>query len=285
MATVIDGRESGFKTNPDYRVTFEASPRRVRVKFNGETIADSTRAHLLFETRHLPVYYFPRADVRMDKLTPTDHHTFCPYKGTASYWTIRVGDKISENAVWGYPESYDEVATIQDFVAFYWDRVDGWYEEDEEIFVHPRDPYKRVDAVASSRHVEVIVGGEVVADTRRAKFLFETRLPTRYYIPPEDVRMDLLVPSDKATQCPYKGKARYYSVKAGGEVYPDIVWYYPEPIPECPKINGLLAFYNEQVDEIRVDGVAVPKPVTPWSKDWKEKAATVPDSRGPVTRP
>ena len=285
MATVIDGRESGFKTNPDYRVTFEASPRRVRVKFNGETIADSTRAHLLFETRHLPVYYFPRADVRMDKLTPTDHHTFCPYKGTASYWTIRVGDKISENAVWGYPESYDEVATIQDFVAFYWDRVDGWYEEDEEIFVHPRDSYKRVDAIASSRHVEVIVGGAVVADTRRACFLFETRLPTRYYIPPEDVRMDLLVPSDKATQCPYKGKARYYSVKAGGEVYPDIVWYYPEPIPECPKINGLLAFYNEQVDEIRVDGVAVPKPVTPWSKDWKEKAATVPDSRGPVTRP
>jgi uncharacterized protein (DUF427 family) len=285
MATVIDGRESGFKTNPDYKITFEASPRRVRVKFNGETIADSTRAHLLFETRHLPVYYFPRADVRMDQLTATDHHSFCPYKGTASYWTIRVGDKTSENAVWGYPEPYDEVAAIQDFVAFYWDRVDGWYEEDEEIFVHPRDPYKRVDAIASSRHVEVIVGGEVVADTRRAKFLFETRLPTRYYIPPEDVRMELLVPSDKATQCPYKGKARYHSVKAGGEVYPDIVWYYPEPIQECPKIKGLLAFYNEQVDEIRVDGVAVLKPVTPWSKDWKEKAATVPDSRGPVTRP
>ena len=148
MATVIDGRESGFKTNPDYKITFEASPRRVRVKFNGETIADSTRAHLLFETRHLPVYYFPRADVRMDQLTPTEHHTFCPYKGTASYWTIRVGDKVSENAVWGYPEPYDEVAQIQDFVAFYWDRVDGWFEEDEEIFVHPRDPYKRIDAIA-----------------------------------------------------------------------------------------------------------------------------------------
>jgi uncharacterized protein (DUF427 family) len=285
MATVIDGRESGFKTNPDYKITFEGSPRRVRVKFNGETIADSTRAHLLFETRHLPVYYFPRADVRMDKLTPTEHHTFCPYKGTAAYWTIRVGDKTSENAVWGYPEPYDEVAAIGDFVALYWDRVDGWYEEDEEIFVHPRDPYKRVDAIASARHVQVIVGGEVVADTRRAKFLFETRLPTRYYIPPEDVRMDLLVSSGKATQCPYKGKARYYSVNAGGELYPDIVWYYPEPIPECPKIKGHLAFFNEHVDEIRVDGVAVPKPVTPWSKDWKEKAATVPDSRGPVTRP
>ena len=199
MATVIERRESGFKTNPDYKVLLEPSPRRVRVKFNGETIADSTEARLLFETRHLPVYYFPRGDVRLDLMTPTDHHTFCPYKGSASYWTIRVGDKVSENAVWGYPDPYDEVAAIQDFVAFYWNRVDGWYEEDEEIFVHPRDPYKRVDVIASSRHVQVVVGGETVADTRRARFLFETRLPTRYYIPPEDVRMDLLVPSDKAT--------------------------------------------------------------------------------------
>src|SRR5437016_6021834 len=114
MATVIEGRESGFKTNPDYKITFERSPRRVRVAFNGATIADSTAAHLLFETRHLPVYYFPQGDVRMDLLAPTDHHTFCPYKGTAAYWTIRVGDKQSENAVWGYPNPYDEVSPIGD---------------------------------------------------------------------------------------------------------------------------------------------------------------------------
>jgi len=285
MATIIEGRESGFKTNPDYKITFEPSPRRVRVQLNGEWIADSTKAHLLFETRHLPVYYFPRSDVRLDLLTPTEHHSFCPYKGTASYWTIRVGDRMSENAVWGYPEPYDEVTAIQDFVAFYWDRVDHWYEEDEEIFVHPRDPYKRVDAVASSRHVQVVLGGEIVADTRRACFLFETRLPTRYYIPQEDVRMELLVPSEKTSACPYKGRARYWSAKIGGRDYPDIVWFYPEPIPECPKIRGLLSFFNEQVDAILVDGIEVPRPVTPWSKDWKEKAATVPDTRGPVTRP
>jgi uncharacterized protein (DUF427 family) len=285
MTTVIERRESGFKTNPDYKVTLERSPRRVRVKFNGETIADSGAAHLLFETRHLPVYYFPRADVRMDLLAPTDHHSFCPYKGTASYWTIRVGDKVSENAVWGYPDPFDEVPALKDFVAFYWDRVDGWYEEDEEIFVHPRDPYKRVDVIASSRPVRVVVAGQTVADTRRARFLFETRLPTRYYIPQEDVRMDLLVPSDKVTACPYKGRARYWSVKIGQELLPDIVWSYPEPIPECSKIKGYLCFFNELVDEIAVDGVAVPRPITPWSKDWKEKAATVPDSRGPVVRP
>ena len=285
MAAALQTRESGFKTNPDYKVTLEQSPRRVRVRFNGDTIADSTNAHLLFETRHLPVYYFPRGDVRMDLLTPTEHHTFCPYKGTASYWTIRVGDRVSENAAWGYPEPYGEVAAISDFVAFYWDRVDHWYEEDEEIFVHARDPYKRVDAIASFRHVQVILGGEIVADTRQARFLFETRLPTRYYIPPEDVRMDMLVPSDKVTACPYKGKARYWSARIGDREFPDIVWGYSEPISECPKIKGYLCFFNELVDEIRVDGAVVPRPVTPWSKDWKEKAATVPDQRGPVARP
>ena len=112
-------RESGFKTNPDYKILFEPSPRRVRVKFNGEVIADSTNAHRLFETRHLPVYYVPRSDVRMDWMAPTDHHTFCPFKGTASYWTIAVGGKVAENAVWGYPEPFEEVAAIKDFVAFY----------------------------------------------------------------------------------------------------------------------------------------------------------------------
>ena len=285
MAALIDGRESGFKTNPDYRILFERSPRRVRVEFNGATIADSTEAHLLFETRHRPVYYFPRAAVRMDLLEPTDHHSFCPYKGRASYWTVKVGNRTSENAVWGYPDPYDEVARIKDFVAFYWDRVDHWYEEDEEIFVHPRDPYKRVDVLNSSRHVQVILGGETVADSHRARFLFETRLPTRYYIPPEDVRMDLLVPSDKRTACPYKGRARYWSARIGDRVFEDIVWSYPEPIPECPKIKGYLCFFNERVDAILVDGVATPRPLTPWSPDWKEKAAGAPDLRGPVARP
>ncbi len=239
MAMPAQTRESGFKTNPDYKILFEPSPRRVRVKFNGEIIADSTNAHLLFETRHLPVYYFPRADVRMDRMAPTDHHTFCPYKGTASYWTITVGGKVAENAVWGYPEPFEEVTAIKDFVAFYWNRVDAWYEEDEEIFVHPRDPYKRVDVLDSSRSVQVVVAGQVVAETRRARFLFETRLPTRYYIPPEDVRMELLVPSDTATRCPYKGKASYYSVKIGDKVFSRSGLDLSRPDPGMPQNQGL----------------------------------------------
>ena len=240
MAMPAETRESGFKTNPDYKILFEPSPRRVRVKFNGETIADSTNAHLLFETRHLPVYYFPRSDVRMDLMTATEHHTFCPYKGTASYWTIAVGDKVAENAVWGYPDPFDEVAAIKDFVAFYWDRVDAWYEEDEEIFVHPRDPYKRVDVLDSSRPVQVVVGGQVVAETRRARFLFETRLPTRYYIPPEDVRMDLLVPSDKVTALPLQGKGPLlFGQDRRPGCFRDLVWTLSRPDPGMPEDQRL----------------------------------------------
>ena len=278
-------RESGFKTNPDYRITFEPSPRRVRVKFNGATVADSINAHLLFETRHLPVYYLPPADIRMDLMTPTAHQTFCPYKGDASYWSVSAGGKTAENAAWSYRVPFAEVAAIKDYVAFYWNLMEAWYEEDDEIFVHPRDPYKRVDVVNSSRPVRVILGGDTIADTRRARFLFETRLPTRYYIPADDVRVDLLVASEKTTQCPYKGKARYYSARIGDRIFEVIVWTYPDPIPECPKIKNYLCFFNEHVDAILVDGVAMPHPVTPWSKDWKEKAATVPDQRGPVLRP
>src|SRR6266850_228180 len=104
MAKVIEGRESGFKTNPDYKVTLEASPRRVRVKLNGETIADSTNAHLLFETRHLPVYYFPPEDVRMDRMVPSDKATACPYKGKARYHSVKIGQELFADIVWHYPE-------------------------------------------------------------------------------------------------------------------------------------------------------------------------------------
>jgi len=143
--------------------------------------------------------------------------------------------------------------------------MDAWFEEDDEVFVHPRDPYHRVDVLNSSRHVKVIVGGEVVAETTRPRLLFETGLPTRYYIPKLDVRLDLLTPTNTSTRCPYKGKASYWTVNLGGKEFTDIVWGYPAPIPECPKIENLLCFYDEKVDAVYVDGELQPKPVTPWS--------------------
>ncbi len=242
-------RPSGYADHPGYQVTFQRSPKRVRVMFAGETVADSVNALLVRETRHTPVYYFPRDDVRMDLMTATDHATFCPFKGDANYWSIQVGDRVAENAVWSYEVPYDEIAGMKDYVAFYWGRVDSWWEEDEEVFVHARDPFVRVDVLPSKRRVTVTAGGEVIADTTNALFLVETGHPVRYYIPPSDVRMDRLVASDRVTACPYKGTAGYYSLKDGEA---DIAWVYADPLPEVARIADHLCFYPDKVDEIAV---------------------------------
>jgi uncharacterized protein (DUF427 family) len=252
------------RPSSDHPVWTESYPRRVRAFLDGVTVADSTRALLLLEAGHLPVYYFPPQDVATDRLEPTDKVTHCPYKGEASHRSVRVGDRVAGNAAWSYLDPLPERSDIQGYLAFYWDQMDAWFEEDDEVFVHPRDPYHRVDVLSSSRHVRVAVAGVPLAETHRPWLLFETGLPTRYYLPKADVRMELLVPTDSQTQCPYKGRARYWSAKLGDTVAEDLAWSYPFPIPECPKIENLVAFYNERAD-IWVDGELQPKPETPWS--------------------
>lgn len=243
----------------------ETSPRWVRAYFGGVPIIDSRRALLLRERGHTPVYYFPQADVRRELLVDSEHRTHCPHKGDARYWSIQLGERSVENAVWCYPEPTPGAPDLSGHLAAYWDAMDAWFEEDDQVYVHPRDPYKRVDVLNSSRHVQVVLGGEAVADTHRPRLLFETGLPTRYYIPKTDVRLERLVESDTRTRCPYKGEARYYSVRAAGRLYSDIAWYYPYPVPECPKIENLVCFFDEHVDQIRVDGEVMLKPRTPWS--------------------
>ncbi|MDY7105969.1 MAG: DUF427 domain-containing protein [Actinomycetota bacterium] len=246
-------------------VRIEPCARRVRVLFGGETVADTTRAVYLFEKGHLPLYYVPLDDVRTDLLVATDHSTHCPRKGDARYWNVVVGDRVAENAVWNYPETIPTCPDITGYVAFYWDRMDAWFEEDEQVHEHARDPYHRVDALRSSRHVQVVVGGEVVAETRRPVVLFETNLPERYYIPKVDVRMELLTPTDHTSTCPYKGTSTYWTVTAGDTVLENVAWAYPTPIPECPKIENLVCFFDEKVDAVIVDGVPRNRPTTPWS--------------------
>jgi uncharacterized protein (DUF427 family) len=140
--------------------------------------------------------------------------------------------------------------------------MDQWFEEDEPVAVHARDPYVRIDALASSRHVEVSVDGVVIADSTRPTVLFETRLPPRFYLPLPDVRLDLLRPSDTVTHCPYKGSATYWSVELpDGTRHPDLFWTYRAPLPESQKVAGLAAVWTEKVD-LRLDGVAQERPRT-----------------------
>lgn len=228
----------------------ERSARRVRALLAGETVADSTRTLLVHETMKLPVYHFPPEDVRLDLLEPTAE------EGATTRYSVHIGDRVAEDAAWA-------AADLDGYVAFDWDAMDAWFEEDDEVFKHARDPYHRVDVLNSSRHVRVEVDGETVAETRRPRLLFETGLPTRYYIPKVDVRMELLTPTKTHTVCPYKGTASYWSVSVGGKAYEDIVWGYPTPIVECPKIENLLCFYNEKVD-VWVDGELEERPKTPF---------------------
>jgi uncharacterized protein (DUF427 family) len=245
-------------------IYLEDSPRRMRANFAGETIVDSRHPKLLHEYEHLPVYYFPKAEVRMDLLEATDHSTHCPWKGDASYWSVRVGDRVSENAAWSYPQPAQGAPPLADYIAFYWEKMDEWLEEDEPAIVHARDPYHRVDILDTSRHVKVSVHGEVVAETRRARVLFETGLPPRWYIPPDDVRPDVLFDSDKVTGCAYKGFANYWSVRAGGTEEEDLVWFYSDPRRDAQRITGYFSFFNERVD-IEVDGELQERPQTQWS--------------------
>ena len=238
---------------PEHILYFEDSPRRVRVLFNGQTLADSQHAKLLHETGRTPVYYFPERDVRRDLFRPSGVTSTSAHKGPESRWSITVDSRTADAAAWSYTAPPDGARFLSGYYAFEWDRMDAWREEDEQVFVHARDPYHRVDIRKSSRHVRIAIDGELVAETHRPTLLFETGLPTRYYVPREDVRSDLLEHTDRHTGCPYKGQASYYSVRTPKRVVRDVVWYYPEPLPEAATIRNLLAFYNERVG-LEVDG-------------------------------
>jgi uncharacterized protein (DUF427 family) len=232
---------------PEHLLYFEDSPRRVRVVFAGQTVADSGRVKILHETGHVPCYYIPTEDVRKDTLEPSAKVTKSPVKGEATYWSLAVAGRRAQDAVWAYEQPVETASWLAGYCSFVWDAVDGWYEEDEQIFGHPKDPYHRIDILASSRHVRISYGGVLLAESRRPMLLFETGLPVRYYLPAEDVRTDLFEASDSHTRCPYKGVASYYSLRTEDGLAADLAWYYPDPTPEAGRIGGLVCFYNERV--------------------------------------
>ncbi len=179
---------------------------------------------------------------------------------------MRVGGADGATAESGARRYKDSpLEALRDLVRFDWAATGEWLEEDEPAYTHPRDPYKRVDILASSRHVRIEVDGVTVAESRQPRILFETSLPPRYYLPLPDVRADLLRPSDTQSHCPYKGTASYWSLDTGQAVHTDIVWIYRTPLPESQKIAGLACFYNEKVD-IYLDGQLTERPRTPFSR-------------------
>lgn len=238
------------------------SPKRVRAYLGGEPVADSFSPRLVWEGAPYPAYYFPSADVRTDLLTPAPCLGPPSPLGERCCFDVAAGARVAEGAAWQYPGSPFEA--LRDLIRLEWAAMDAWFEEDEEVYVHPRSPYVRVDVLASSRHVQVVLNGVGVADSRQPRLLFETGLPTRYYLPQLDLHTHLLLPSSTLTRCPYKGTAEYWSVEAGGQLFEDVVWCYRTPAPESMKIAGLACFLNERVD-LYLDGVLQDRPVTPFA--------------------
>ena len=243
--------EAGHTTKARGRVRVEPGAKRIRAYLGGELVADTTHPLLVWEKPFYPTYYFPAADVRTGLLSPDGGVTHSPSRGDARTFTVAAGGREAAGAALRYEQSPFE--ELRNAIRRDWDAMDAWFEEDEQVYTHPRDPYTRVDILPSSRHVRVDVDGVTVAETSQPTLLFETGLPVRYYVPRTHVRMELLAPSDNVSDCPYKGEAEYWSLRS----YDNnavLAWSYRTPLPESQKIAGLVAFYTEKVD-LYVDGV------------------------------
>ena len=241
----------------------EPVPRRIPAVLAGEVVVDTARALYVWEWPHYPQYYIPVMDVMAGSLVAEGRIRQLD-QGTARQHHVRVGDVVRLGAAWLI--TGDAPDPLVGTVRFDWDGVDAWFEEDEEVFVHPRSPYTRVDALRSTRHVRIEVDGVVLAESGSPVMVFETGLPTRYYVNRTEVDFDHLVPTDTVTSCPYKGRTSgYWSARVTDAVHQDLAWAYDFPTRHLAPIAGLVAFYNERVD-VTLDGVRLDRPTTHFSK-------------------
>ena len=240
----------------------EPVPRRIRAVLDGRVVIDTTRARYVWEWPYYPQYYLPVGDIDPDVLVDEEHEEHLR-RGTARRLGLRADDGVRAGVAHHFVAS--EIEGIVGTVRVDWAALDSWFEEDEEVFVHPRNPYTRVDALRSDRDVVVEREGLVLARSSHPVLVFETGLPTRYYLDRLDVDFTHLAPSDTVTSCPYKGRtSAYWSVDVGGRLEPDLAWAYDFPTRQLLPIAGLVAFYNEKVD-LTVDGVRLERPTTKFS--------------------
>jgi uncharacterized protein (DUF427 family) len=249
----------------------EETSRRVRVLFNKKFIADTKSAKFVWEHPYYPIYYLPSSDVQtkyIEKVSATED-------GEGHICRLAVGNRSTEKVIW-YEKGqlaglirlqFSEMGNPTVFLHLFVNKlinVDAWFEEDTEIYQHPKDPYKRVDIIPSTRHVVVKINDTVIAESSSPIFLYETMLPVRYYLPKTSLNFELIEPSNTVTHCPYKGDANYYSVVIDGKEYKDYIWWYKYPAPESTAIAGRVSFYNEKVDTY-IDGVKEENPKSKFS--------------------
>ncbi|MGN9909109.1 DUF427 domain-containing protein [Phytohabitans sp. LJ34] len=252
-------------------VLIDPYPRRMRGVLDGETIVDSTRGQLVHEPGRLPRCFFPPSDVRTDLFVSGPAGVPSAALGESQVWDLRLGDRLVERAALAYPSPPAEAARLAGHIALYWRAMDQWYEEDMPALAHIRDPYHRVDALPSSRHVRVSLDGVTLAESERAVVVYETGLVPRWYFPRADVRVEL-EPSDYASRCAYKGEASYWSVVVGDTPHVNLAWTYREPRHDAALTRDRVAFFNERVD-VDLAGAREERPGGPWADPdwWRDK--------------
>ncbi|MFE7792646.1 DUF427 domain-containing protein [Streptomyces sp. NPDC057460] len=246
----------------------EPVPRRIRGYAANLPVFDTVRARYVWLWPGYPQYCIPREDIR-DGVLLDEGRSMALRIGTARRHTLRLGALTRSGAAWEWAD--DAPPAISGSVSFRWEAIDAWFEEDEQVFVHPRSPYTRVDALRSSRSVRVMLDGAVLADAPSSVMVLETGLPTRYYL--DRVRIDWtrMQPTDTVTSCPYKGKTSgYWSVTTDTATYPDLAWAYDFPTRQLTPVAGLVAFYNEHVD-LYLDGQLLPRPAAVTRAIWEQE--------------
>jgi uncharacterized protein (DUF427 family) len=249
-------------SEPSEALRVEGCPKWVRAYLGGEPVVDSRDARLVWEQPYYPTYYFPAADVAA-VLKPTGEVADDATRGRAQVCDVATARLIAAGAALHYVGA-EAAGPLRDLVRLDWSAMDAWFEEDEPVYTHARDPYTRVDVLTSSRHVRIDLDGTTLAESHAPRILFETRLPVRYYLPMTDVDQRLLRPSEATTRCPYKGEANYFSVEVDGRLHRNLIWVYRSPLPESQKIAGMAGFYTERT-ELWVDGVRQDGPRNPFA--------------------
>ncbi|SMQ52210.1 unnamed protein product [Zymoseptoria tritici ST99CH_3D7] len=243
------------------------TPRLIQLQHAGVFIIKTTSAVLVWEHLYYPQLYLPLKaleDPALSSEPGSEIHDPNTKARIAQVLTLTVASRTILNVLSFSANLSGSATSLSNLVRIPFDAIDTWYEESTPIYVHPKDPFKRVDVLLSTRPIKVRIGGQVVASTTTSMHLYETGLPARYYMPLSAIDGTVLRKSDTRTKCPYKGEAEYYSVEVGGETWKDVVWFYRSPILECAKIEGLCCFYNEKV-EIELDGEVLETPVTHMS--------------------
>jgi uncharacterized protein (DUF427 family) len=238
---------------PNQQVVFAPTGTKIRAEFDTEVVAESRNAMLLRESPFRLVYGFPKVEVTSSALQARSETDHAGGLGAVRYWDLITDGTRREQALYEYLDTREGVPDLRGYLFVEWASANRWFEEEEQLIGHPRDPFTRIDVRQTAYHIQVELEGVTVADTSRPLVLAETGVPIRYYVPSDDITWYYLIDSETTSSCAYKGRARYWHLQVNGTVHEDLVWAYLEPLQDATLVKDALCFYQEKLT-LRIDG-------------------------------